>query len=342
MPAGASLTLEDGRGATPLHAALERGHRALARAILTALAERAEAAEVTLMLKHLDGIARAELGLESDAPSTFVGDGHPEVSLPAEFAAQADLMPLYQRKLLVDAVPPGCASGSALLRALCLDAGTEQAARVSMAKARSELLLQKKRLLCPEACAALRRAVDASEDSSFSTREDSVDGLPEQQLDLSLEAAVSLIGQAGIDALRTLPRCFEESSRDGAVWQERGRRAACGSEGNGRGAFDQDFVISRMFVRRYTPTERPWFRFHTDTAALTANVALASDALHRGGRLLALVGGEMLEIERDEGEVTCHPSTLMHGVTRMRSGTRYSLICFYRNLRQDVDGLAWL
>jgi hypothetical protein len=40
--------------------------------------------------------------------------------------------------------------------------------------------------------------------------------------------------------------------------------------------------------------------------------------------------------------VTCHPSTLMHGVTRMRSGTRYSLICFYRNLRQDVDGLAWL
>ena len=69
-----------------------------------------------------------------------------------------------------------------------------------------------------------------------------------------------------------------------------------------------------------------------DSAALTANVALADDDGHEGGRLLALVGGEgLFAIERSEGEATVHPSDLLHGVTRMRGGAaRYSLIVFYR------------
>ena len=37
----------------------------------------------------------------------------------------------------------------------------------------------------------------------------------------------------------------------------------------------------------------------------------------------------MHSIRRAEGEATVHSSSLLHGVTRMRSGVRYSLIMFF-------------
>ena len=58
-------------------------------------------------------------------------------------------------------------------------------------------------------------------------------------------------------------------------------------------------------------------------------VALAADARHEGGRLLALCDGRVQAVERAEGEATIHPSTLLHGVSRMRAGVRYSLIIFW-------------
>lgn len=80
-----------------------------------------------------------------------------------------------------------------------------------------------------------------------------------------------------------------------------------------------------------------------DTAALTANVALADDARHEGGRLLALAGREGLRaIERREGQATVHPSSLLHGVSRMMRGSRYSLICFFRSLAaEDEERQQW-
>ena len=81
-------------------------------------------------------------------------------------------------------------------------------------------------------------------------------------------------------------------------------------------------------------SQRPWFGFHCDRAALTANVALADDSRHVGGRLLALVDHALLEIQRGEGEAIIHPSELLHGVSSMRSGTRYSLIVFWT--REDA------
>jgi hypothetical protein len=61
---------------------------------------------------------------------------------------------------------------------------------------------------------------------------------------------------------------------------------------------------------------------------LTCNVALNADAEFIGGRLVAVFGGAVQYIHREEGEVTVHASTLLHGVTRMVSGVRYSLIMF--------------
>lgn len=100
-------------------------------------------------------------------------------------------------------------------------------------------------------------------------------------------------------------------------------------------------VVRQCFVRRYTPMTRPWFTFHTDAAALTANIALSDDDAHRGGRLLALLEGEVCCIARAEGEATIHPSTLLHGVSRMTGGVRFSLIVFYETseaaLARDAD-----
>ena len=87
--------------------------------------------------------------------------------------------------------------------------------------------------------------------------------------------------------------------------------------------------VHRLFARRYTPSTRPWFPFHRDNSALTANIALSSDANHAGGRLLSLFDGEVHVEERAEGEATVHQSGLLHAVTCMHSGARYSLIVFF-------------
>ena len=86
-------------------------------------------------------------------------------------------------------------------------------------------------------------------------------------------------------------------------------------------------------ARRYASAggEQPWTSFHFDNAAVTVNVALSDDAaLAGGGKLLGVYGGAVHPIDRAEGEATVHSSSLLHGVSRMRGGVRYSLIVFYR------------
>ena len=68
---------------------------------------------------------------------------------------------------------------------------------------------------------------------------------------------------------------------------------------------------------------------HPDSAAITVNVALSDDAEHTGGRLVGLYDGRIQTLERAEGEAVVHTSALIHGVTRMSEGVRYSLILFF-------------
>lgn len=133
-----------------------------------------------------------------------------------------------------------------------------------------------------------------------------MDGLPDFQLDLSESQLVDIVGA---ERLRALMARFFRGVREADVPR---------------------LVCDHAFVRRYDLSQRPWFNFHCDQAALTYNVALEDDALHEGGRLLALLDGRLVAVERQEGEATVHPSELLHGVTSMRSGVRYSLIIFWR------------
>ena len=335
---GAYLDAQDHTGATPLMCALEREHRDVARMIVTAAAGSSSGPNsLEALMDPLDDIAQEELlaACSASAAAHSCGDEAPSAhaDLPAEFAQQAASMPLVLRRLLVDNVNPSYASLPSLLRALRLGPTENSLAIRACGRPSHELLLVRKRLLRLEACAALRMAVDDVQRRS--TKLDSVDGLAEHQLDLTLEALVPIVGDEAVATLRTVPSLFSESSgvssmgrTEHSQWHE----GEAGGTTSGASASRRmaDLQIQRMFIRRYTAAERPWFRLHFDTAALTANISLASDTQHCGGRLLALLSGELRTIEREEGEATVHPSSLLHGVTRIRGdGVRYSLIVFY-------------
>mmetsp|Transcript_48580 Transcript_48580/g.96873 ORF Transcript_48580/g.96873 Transcript_48580/m.96873 type:complete len:119 (+) Transcript_48580:1242-1598(+) len=112
------------------------------------------------------------------------------------------------------------------------------------------------------------------------------------------------------------------------------RRAAqtgtCGAPPPPAGSAVPRFSVDSIFVRRYTRDTRPYIGFHCDSAAVTANVACSDDENHSGGRLVCVVDGKVQTITRREGEATVHPSSVLHAVTAMQSGIRYSLIVFFQ------------
>ena len=81
------------------------------------------------------------------------------------------------------------------------------------------------------------------------------------------------------------------------------------------------------FARSIPASTEPLTSFHFDSAAVTVNVAICDDeALAGGGRLLGLVDGSVKALLRAEGEATVHSSSLLHGVSRIHTGVRFSLI----------------
>ena len=171
-------------------------------------------------------------------------------------------------------------------------------------------VLQVRDAISPQGCAALRRAVDASP----SKAKDSVDQLPAYQIDLSRRQLEKLVGRRTVDALLTeLPRRFLDfdASASAAVGPRRLRPLS-------------------VFVRKYSRDGRPWIDFHQDASLVTANIALANDSVHSGGRLVTVLHQRVQSIARSEGEATIHSSQLLHGVNEITNGVRYSLILFFR------------
>ena len=207
-----------------------------------------------------------------------------------DFLWQAQRMPNISRRLLLEHADPHSVAPSLLLEELQLPAET-----VSLGAP----VLRRPGLLSDDACATLRDAVD----HDHREKPDSVDGAPDHQLNLSREQLVALIGTATVEALWSLPVELQ-------------------------GEATTPLVDAQIFVRRYTPETRPWNPWHVDSAAVTINVALSDDASCDGGELLALHKDVISTIARGEGDATVHSSTLLHAVSRLVSGVRYSLIIF--------------
>lgn len=65
--------------------------------------------------------------------------------------------------------------------------------------------------------------------------------------------------------------------------------------------------------------------FHTDYARKTLQVSLVDDSDYEGGRLIFVVGDEIVIPKRSIGTVTLHDNRIIHGVTGLNSGVRYGL-----------------
>ena len=74
-------------------------------------------------------------------------------------------------------------------------------------------------------------------------------------------------------------------------------------------------------------------RFHTDHSLKTLQVSLTDDDTYSGGKLVYLTDSGLHCPKRGAGTFTLHRGDVVHGVSRLRSGTRYGL--FF--LQQDED-----
>lgn len=250
---------------------------------------------------------------------------------PHEFKVSAAAMPPLLRSVLVDNIKPDTVSVQSLLEVL----GRASPHHLNMAF--EAPVLHVPAALSAKACATLRAAVD----SERTIARDSVDGGPEHQLNLSREALELLIGRDQCSRIWQLPKRFRMSTAvvpvavpaatdtgDAAseAWAEE-------AEAKGTAAVEAELEaiaeLKECFVRRYSAGTRPWIPFHTDAYEVTVNVALGSDDAFGGGALLGVYGGEVRAICREEGDATVHSSKLLHGVTAMARGVRYSLIVFF-------------
>ena len=200
---------------------------------------------------------------------------------------------------------------------------------------RSGLLLKRKHTISVQSCAALRALVDAEQDLT----PDSVDGQAQHQLNISTQRLTELIGQEEVVALWRL--ADELLAAQHAEVEARARMASMTPEDSPPEQAHDDHGGFRVdiFVRRYSRSTRPWIGFHQDVSNVTINLALSDDRDHEGGRLHAIIDGRHGIISREEGEATAHGDDVMHAVSSMRSGVRYSLILFFFAL-QDTPQAA--
>ena len=328
LHAGAKVDAAEARGCTALHVAAQAGHEAAVSCLLAWHAEPLATCALgttPLQAARENGHADAARLLGGRLPTGCTDDDGADggvssmAEVPPAFAAQARGMPLPLRRLLVHNCDPAAVSAAAVVHAMRLPLHQFRAAAAALAPPAAEVMQRRPAALGAAACAALRAAVDGA----AATSADSVDGLADHQLDFKrLDDLAAAIGADALEALRAMPAAFADGSA--------ARAAAMGAPA-------ERLRISQVFVRRYARGERPWFTFHRDRGPLTVNVALASDDGHEGGALLALFDGAVRRVERCEGEAVVHPSTLLHGVSRMRGGVRYSLIVFYREEGEEGE-----
>ncbi len=221
------------------------------------------------------------------------------------FAAAAAKLPALARKALVELNTD--VDASALIRSLPLRKDDKAEALAALVAPTTEgLLLHKPAALSLEACANLRKLVSSRVNGAAL---DTVDGLPEYQVNFTRQELERVIGAQAVASLWALPRTLDVAA-------------------------PARFTQVRIFARSYGPTTRPLLALHTDASDWTVNVALSDDSDVAGGRLLLLHGSRVQVQERRAGDATVHKWSLVHGVTPVAAGTRFSLILFFFHRRQ--------
>ena len=308
---GALVDAHDASGLTALDVAAEAGQGVVVECLVFHKAQPTPHAIEWLHASRSQVAARAAAHAAAAASP---------LALSAAWADRVARMPPLTTRLLALGEEPSAIDAAQLLleqaagRQACIDSLQKfRGARAALTRTEAQAVLRVPSALSTEQCAALRQAVDV--DGTKST--DSVDELLNHDLGLSVVALQQIVGRDATARLLALPRRYAEAAMMGKT-------------------ITPGFTIAGLFARRYSNqtehNEQPLTSFHFDSAAMTVNVALTADADIEGGRLLGVYGGAVQTLSRDEGEATVHSSSLMHGVTMMRRGVRYSLICFFSRL----------
>jgi predicted 2-oxoglutarate/Fe(II)-dependent dioxygenase YbiX len=97
-------------------------------------------------------------------------------------------------------------------------------------------------------------------------------------------------------------------------------------------AFGDTHTLDAIKLRRVLPSGNTYIKLHTDTHCKTLQVPLNDDSGYEGGRLV-FVNEQTSQLEapcRPRGSVTIHTHAVIHGVTPLVKGVRYSLFLFSR------------
>lgn len=312
---GASVHAVDDAGDTALHAAARFGAVKSGRVdcVELLIARGCVPTPECIQLIHRS----AKLMQAQAAPSPAVVRGH-----SAAWQSRMRRMPPLTRQLLVENAEPSTVDALCLLLEQVPPALSAHGAINSLTKYRgarrglqmelTSAVLTVRSAISAEGCERLRWAVDHN--GTVST--DVVDGLPNRDLALTVADMRHILGRETTQLLLGLPDRFNAQPPRAA--EHGGRR----------------MTLVGGFARRYSADtvhdDQPLTSFHFDSAAVTVNVAICDDeTLAGGGRLLGLVDGSVKALLRAEGEATVHSSSLLHGVSRIHTGVRFSLILFF-------------
>jgi hypothetical protein len=201
------------------------------------------------------------------------------------------------RAYLVDGADPGLATDDEL--AVIRSYGTTSDATVNG----SADIVRRVPLFDSQQC---ERLIAFGRDHMRAVVLDSVDDLPEYQVNLDVASLTDLVGPAPVDELLSLP-------------------AAHGADE----AVPDEVLSVSLFLRIFSPETRPYITFHSDVSRWTVNVPLDDDGPDGGGRLLMLYAGALREEARLQGVALSHPGAVVHAVSRVKAGQRWSLIALF-------------
>ena len=83
------------------------------------------------------------------------------------------------------------------------------------------------------------------------------------------------------------------------------------------------FFTNMIKLRKLRP--EGWINFHLDQSRQTLQVVLNSDTEYVGGRHTFASKGKLYQPRRNVGDATWHDNSVVHGVSNLVSGIRYSL-----------------
>jgi hypothetical protein len=158
-------------------------------------------------------------------------------------------------------------------------------------------------VLTGQQCFELVQFID---DNISSAVIDSVDDFPEYQVDVSPELLAQLVGKETCQAVLNLPKILDKSLLHG-------KSSRLGYS---------------LFLRLYSQETRSQIPFHHDISDYTCVIALNDQSDFSGGDFIMLNGDNLEKASWKQGEALLHSGNLIHGVSKMNAGKRYSLVMF--------------